>query len=386
MIRPIRRAAILGAVLVPFLSTGASAGCGVCPACDPPGSADRAARYTVNTINGRLDQMERSLIETLKKHAGQLTAAIKALGLSIGKIIDAQTQNQAQISRQQEEARIARDYAPSGNSCQTISTTRIAATTGVVSHQNLVALNQSSAGWTASHSTSPSATGTPAAIKALFNAHISRYCTQRDRDGAWNLDCVPDPEYADADVLIGKTLYGRGTLNEQRQQQAAVDLSLMVASPIPPSPPPAVGNDPGAQHAYLRWKSDTARRLVAQDLLLFSVADRMPAADPAAIRELITASGIPLQEPLPPRISRRDFIELEVKRRFENPEWYKSLHKLDGDELQRQALHLSALISALLLRQDERLERLSNGLAALLGSTLDKQPVAVSVPMAPSAR
>lgn len=356
---------MIAGALIAFISSSGSAlaaGCGVCPLCDPPGSADKAARWSVQKISDRIDLLERTLVETIKRGVGQLSNNILTAATSNAKAIDAQTENQAIISTQQEEARVARDYAPSANSCQTVSAVRSASTGSVARDRIHQTMNAAGHQYASSAPGTPGAAGPSPAAKAAVQYHMSKYCSPAEASlGLCQLSQLPD-----ADVRPGDTLLGKATLTTSAEQQAAADVINMLVNPLPlPAAPKDALNTPEGRRWWALLKSALAKLAAARDTMNGLAADRMPVADGQRMREIYQASGIPTTKPIPDVISMREMLELDVKRRYENPEWYKSLHGMEPAEMQRQQLHMQALELAILWRVLSRDEdRLTlNGIA-----------------------
>lgn len=359
------------------LSAPANAsGCGICPQCDPPGSADKAGARTTQTLNTRIDNMERTVVEAIKGSTKQLTSAIRTLSVSIGKVIDAQTQNQAQIAREQSESQVNRDYTPSVNACRTVNTVRNGATALAVAGRARQQLNTSAHNWAAAAPTTPAAHGRDAAAAAVFGQFARLYCSPGSPY------CNTPSQLPDADIKIGETLYQQDTFPDQQHQQAAVDLVRMLTAPIPQLPPRAPGNDKEQQEQVLLWRRFVAWLNTVLDALNASVADRTPAVDSTAFREVLEAARIPLNQPLPAQISRKELIALSVTSRFDNPQWYADLYNAEPAELQRIAIHIQALNAELLRRIDDKLERQTGVLATMQAHQLDVNPPKKYVPKA----
>ena len=77
---------------------------------------------------------------------------------------------------------------------------------------------------------------------------------------------------------------------------------------------------------------------------------------------------------LPAKISRREFMDLEVKRRYENPQWYLDVQQMEPAELQRQLLHMTALLMKLIADQNRSLEHLAALQATQLAMINEQEP------------
>lgn len=336
--------------------------------CDPPGSAMAAAKTTIAAIGAKITAMEVTTIGALKLHAAQLTANLQMLPGAFAKIAGAQTQSLAQIAQEGEEARVVRDFTPSPEACQTMTTTTQLAHGEVVkeNYQKQLSLKSHQM----SHRLSTTAGSFSAGVESRVTHRLSQYCS--DEDVALGI-CKKKAARPDADVLPGETLLERKTLETKEHQQAAFDLTSTLLKPIPTEPMRVHQmSTPSGREAYLRQKSQEARQNLAQNVFSDIIADRVPLLDAKWMAEILAAQGKGEDPKLPQKISRHEFLELEIKRRFENPQWYLDVQSMEPAEVTRQLLHMTALLAKLLWEQKKSLEQLASLQATHLAIVTDQ--------------
>ena len=121
-------------------------------------------------------------------------------------------------------------------------------------------------------------------------------------------------------------------------------------------------------------KSREARQNLAHTIFSEFMADREPLLEAKWMNEILSAQGNVDSLKLPAKISRREFMDLEVKRRYENPQWYLDVQQMEPAELQRQFLHMTALLIKLIADQNRSLEHLAALQATHLAMTNEQTP------------
>ncbi len=337
-------------------------------ACDPPGSAMAAAKATIAAIGAKLTAMEVATIGALKLHAAQMTANLQMLPGALAKIAGAQTQSLSQIAQEGDEARVARDFTPSPEACKTLTTTNQLGNGELVKERYQKQLSLKS--HQMNHRLSTTAGSFSAGVESRVAHRLSQYCS--DEDVALGI-CKRKSTRPDADVLVGETLLERKTLETREHQQAAFDLTSTLLKPIPSEPIRSHQmSTPAGREAYLRQKSQEARQNLAQNVFSDMIADRVPLLDSKWMAEILSAQGKGEAAKLPQKISRYEFLELEINRRYENPQWYLDVQSMEPAEVTRQLLHMTALLAKLLWEQKKSLEHIASVQATNLAIVTDQ--------------
>lgn len=339
-------------------------------ACDPPGSAQAAAKVTIMAISAKITAMSVAFVEILKLHGAQLTANIQALPGAFAKIAGAQTQSLSRIAQEGDEAQVVRDFTPSLAGCQNVTLAnqlRDGERQKDDTHEQLNLKGHQQA-----HQSSSSPGAFTETVKARYAWRQEKYCGEGDSAAGL---CKKKSILADGDVLAGETLLNKKTLQTKEQRQAAFDLTTTLLNPVPAEPLNAIQiQTPAGQEAWLMRKSREARHNLAHTIFSELMADREPLLEAKWMHEILSAQGNSGSPELPAKISRREFMDLEVKRRYENPQWYLDVQQMEPAELQRQFLHMTALLIKLIADQNRSLEHLAALQATQLAMTNEQTP------------
>lgn len=337
--------------------------------CDPPGSAMAASKVTIAAITTKIGIMSAALIQTLKLHAAQLTANIQALPAAMAKISTAQTQSLSQIAQEGEEARIIRDYTPSLAGCQNVTVSQQVSQGERLRDQHHEALNRQA--YQRVLSSSPS----DEKVKTRYDHRQEKYCGAEDAQAGL---CPKKTFLPNADVLPGETLINKKTLRSQEERQSAFDLTAALLNPLPMEPLEASQvQSKAGREAFLDRKSQEARQNLAQNIFSEMIADREAVLDAKWMSEILSNQGRGSKVSLPAKISRREFMELEIKRRYENPRWYVDVQQMEPAELQRQLLHMTALLLKMMADQNRSLEHLVSLQATQLSMQQEQMPASL---------
>ena len=335
-------------------------------ACDPPGSAQEAAKVTIMAISAKITAMSVAFVEILKLHGAQLTANIQALPGAFAKITGAQTQSLSRIAQEGDEAQVVRDFTPSLAGCQNVTLANQLSEGERQKEDTHEQLNLKG------HQSSSSPGAFTETVKARYAWRQEKYCGEGDSAAGL---CKKKSALADGDVLAGETLLNKKTLQTKEQRQAAFDLTTTLLNPVPAEPLNAIQiQTPAGQEAWLMRKSREARQNLAHTIFSEFMADREPLLEAKWMNEILSAQGNVDSLKLPAKISRREFMDLEVKRRYENPQWYLDVQQMEPAELQRQFLHMTALLIKLIADQNRSLEHLAALQATHLAMTNEQTP------------
>jgi hypothetical protein len=337
--------------------------------CDPPGSAMAASKVTIAAITTKIGIMSAALIQTLKLHTAQLTSNIQALPVAFAKISTAQTQSLSQIAQEGEEARIIRDFTPSLAGCQNGTLGRQLGEGERLKEKHHAALNRQAYQRILSFSPSDER------VKARYDHRQEKYCGSEDLGAGL---CKKKSTLADADVLPGETLLNKKTLETKEERQAAFDLTAALLNPVPSEPLEASQvQNKAEQEAFLDRKSQEARQNLAQNIFSEMISDREPVLDGKWMGEILLAQDSSEKLKLPAKISRREFMELEINRRYENPRWYVDVQQMEPAELQCQLLHMTALLLKMMADQNRSLEHLTSLQATQLSMQQEQMPASL---------
>ena len=194
---------------------------------------------------------------------------------------------------------------------------------------------------------------------------------------------APGRPLAGADV-IADTIFGGATYADAAAAASAEAYAFNLANaPLPsPLPPTALATHAGKVY-LMQTRSQMARASASANALAQIEGDRTPVPGSAQmIQQMWGAEGsviAPGGTPPQSDISAHALDQIEVQRRYENPNWYVQIAAASPANLTREIAYMLALGLHLQEEQLARLERLelldasinSNGLAAA-GSTLDQ--------------
>ncbi len=180
---------------------------------------------------------------------------------------------------------------------------------------------------------------------------------------------APGRPLYDADV-VADTIFGGGTYANSAASSAAEAYAFNLANAPLPSPlPPAALNTEAGEVYLMQTRSELARASASANALAQIEGDRTPVPGSAQlIQEMwgaqanVIAPGGAAPES---DISAHAFDQMEVQRRYENPNWYVQVAAASPANLQREAIFMKAL--DLHMREEElaRMERIELLLSAI---------------------
>ena len=304
-------------------------------ACDRTDNDRREASRVISNIAGRIDAMERSIVETLRLQTGQLSGYQAQSTKAVLDGLDAQTKLLAQTAREVEENRIVRNRRPTRRGCRTATGARglgpgrrAEATAKVRSADagvGRIAVDRSVS------------TGSAADNTQRFELLMARYCN-RGRSGEDVAACGAQAAMHAADLKAGN-LFDRGTLATPDERRTAIELSRNLAAPVIWDPFPVASAETSAeQRLALLSRSASARSALAAEYFAHSRSLR----EPGAALGPWAAALVPGRDASRP-VSRYELLEVLASKRFEDPDWFVRLQAMTDSNLLREIVTLQAI-------------------------------------------
>ena len=317
--------------------------------CDRTDNDRQEASRVIRNIAGRLDAMETTIVETLRKHAGQVSGYQARSAKAIVEAIGNHSKLRAQTQREVEENRAVRDRRPTRRGCRTATGARgMAAARAAVAREKAKA---AAAGVGRIASDRSVAQGSSADNSQRFEAVMARYCN-RGKLGEDAVACKGAPGSHAAD-LDPRNLFDRNRLVSEQDRRTAIEVSRNLAVPVVYDQfPLSAAETSQERRRVLLARSADARAALAADFFSHARALRAPGPDLGRW----AAALVPGRDPDQP-VSRYELIEILAARRFENPDWLVQLQAMNEANLLREVVTL--LATSLLLdweryRMDER--------------------------------
>ena len=189
--------------------------------CDRTDNDRAEASRVIRNIAGRLDAMERTIVEALKLQTGQLSGYQAQTGKAIVQALDTKTKLEAQTAREVEESRIVRERRPTRRGCRTATGARgMGAARRAVEEEKRRAAVAGVGRIAADRSVGG---GSAADNSERFTFVMERFCSSR-RLGEDAKACKGAPEMHAADLNPGN-LFDRGTIAPGPERRTAIELS-----------------------------------------------------------------------------------------------------------------------------------------------------------------
>ncbi len=339
-------------------------------ACDRTDNDRREASRVIRNISGRIDAMERKIVDTLVKQTGQLSGYQAQSTKAILQGLDAQTRLLAQTSREVEENRVLRNRRPSRGACRTATGAR-----GLEAGRKAQALEKvrsENAGVGRIAGDRSVSRGSAADNSERFQAVMGRFCN-RGRAGEDAGACGARAGMHGADLKPGN-LFDRGTIGTPEERRTAVELSRNLAVPVVfDAVPVASAETSQERRRALLARSAAARSALAADYFAHSRSLRAPGAGLGAW----AAAMVPDRDAARP-VSRYELLEILASRRFEDPNWFVRLQAMTDSNLLRELVSLQAISSMLDWERFRGEER--RGALAAAGLALGAEEMRRSLP------
>lgn len=317
--------------------------------CDRTDNDRKEASRVIRNIAGRLDAMETTIVETLRKHAGQVSGYQAQSAKAIVEALGNHSKLRAQTQREVEENRAVRDRRPTRRGCRTATGARGMAAARAAAMREKERAAAAGVGRIAGDRSV--AEGSSADNSQRFEAVMARYCNQ-GKLGEDAKACKGPPARHAADLDPGN-LFDRNRLVSDQDRRTAIEVSRNLAVPVVHDQfPLSAAETSQERRRVLLARSADARSALAADFFSHARALRAPGVDLGKW----AAALVPGRDPDEP-VSRYELMEILAARRFENPDWFVQLQAMNEANLLREAVTL--LATSLLLdweryRMDER--------------------------------
>lgn len=223
------------------------------------------------------------------------------------------------------------------------------------------------------------------AVLAAYQNYSAKYALGTPLQ---NADIQAETIFGGAGLGSGSGAGSTYATPEAADAARAFAFNLANAPLPPPLPAPALSTHAGKEYLMVS-RGDMARASVSADAVSQIEGERTPVPGIAQmIKQMWGAQAnvvAPTGTPPGSDISQHDFDQIEVNRRYENPNWYVQVAAASPANLQREALFMQALDLHLRAEELSRLERIElllsainmNGVAAN-GVVMDQQRARVT--------
>jgi hypothetical protein len=333
-------------------------------ACDPPGAAELAGLQTQGVIGDAITAMTTSISLAIAQSAGQISGYIQTGNAGLGKVLDGHSAENQRILRQHSEAQVTRDFAPSGAACQSVTgslgmaaaSVNAARTTRVTSATRLQGITGGPGGIVPQQTV----------IAKNYQNRLMLYAGPRETAAGLGQGQLPD-----ADITPGATIFSYMTYPDQVHAQAAIDAGRNLIAPVPLGDfPMGALQAPGGRAEYQRDLGYRSTVLFGQYIIDRQASERTPNPnDPASASwatDILGAANIPTTDPIPATLSLNQLFDVDVTRRYFNPQWQISLHTMEPAEVARETLRVEALRAALEWRAYQQNGEIDAALATIM--------------------
>lgn len=366
-------ACIVASFLVFGLNSGFNAPSAYAKTCDPTDNDIQAAQMTITRVNSRIDRLELTLVQTLKLHAGQISAYISQQTTAIGRMFDASNQSNAQIARETAEIKATRDFMPSAGACETVSGVLGSKAAKAFAEQAAKDATTAQTGRLTNSKGTPSQNGQSQDVVYRWDRRLKTWCNPESLQTGEDV-CSGLAGNHNADINPG-SLYGAKTLETELDRQAARDLITNLVAPFAPDPLPLENvNSEEERRQQLKRLSTQARLALATDTFNERYAQRLPAVNLGEWARAILPDGqIPGTEDTPDNISMKELQTILMSSRFDDPNYFVALQAMEPENVRREMATNQALTLSLLFKISENIERLTDIQATRLASEVEKE-------------
>lgn len=328
-------------------------------ACDPPGAAAAAGATTQAVIGAQIT----ALGVIIQQAAGQISGHVDNVNVGVGHVMDAGSAERQRQTRQQSEAQATNHFAPSGTSCQAATGSLGMAAANVNTTKTARTIAQTRQQYAGVGSGSPQSA--QQRLATAFNQRLSQYASARDQPAGKGTGAMPD-----TDLTVGTTILSYATYPDAQHTQAAQDATLRLVQPVPlPDFPVGTVNTPAGKAAYMADLGDRSVSLLTHYMVDGRVAERTPnPSDQSSswATAILGSANIPTADPIPAQLSLHQLLDVDIERRYMNPQWHLALQQMEPAELQREQVRMAALDLQLRWMSYQRQEEANLALAALL--------------------
>ena len=328
--------------------------------CDPTDNDRLEASRVVRELGADIDELERTIVDALRRHATQVSAVIGQNANAFGKAIDGANLARAQMMRDVEESRAVRDHAPSETVCEGITGMSELAPGRV--RQEMAAEERSNqmVGRITQDPSVVVVSAEAADIRGRFERVVQLYCDPSRTMGADGI-CSGSADLHGADLHPG-ALLGRSTLADGTARDTAADWTRNIAVPFAwDGTPYRQADNTSDRRRVLRERSFDARAALAGGFMNHLYAMRVPAVSLGAWARDVLPAGM---GPEGDSVSHLELLEA-LTHRFESPDYFLRLQAQGEANLLRELVQLRA-IDLMLDWERYRLEEYQGAMAAAL--------------------
>ena len=306
--------------------------------CDPTDNDKAEASRVIEKMVKEFDELEFTIVEALRLHATQTSAAIVNNANAVAKALDGANLARWEMVRDLEESRARRDHAPSTTVCEGITgmsglapgrqqvervfETRSSEMVGRLLHDPDVIEVTAEAGDT----------------RARFERVVQIYCDPEKTPGGAGA-CSGSSELHGADVHPG-ALLERSTLAEGTARDAATDWMRNIAVPFAwDRAPYGEATSTVSRRRMLRERAFDARVALAGGAINRLYAIRVPAVSLGGWARAVLPEGV---GPQGDAISHYELLET-LTHRFESPDYFMQLQAQNESNLMRELIQLEAI-------------------------------------------
>ena len=324
--------------------------------CDRTDNDRKEASRVIRNIAGRIDAMESTIVETLRKHAGQVSGYQAQSAKAIVEALGNHSKLRAQTEREVEENRAIRDRRPTRRGCRTATGARGMAPARVAAVKEKERAGVAGVGRIAGDRSVTQ--GSAADNSQRFESLMAKYCNSGKR-GENAKACTGAAGRHAADMDPGN-LFDRNRLVSEDDRRTAIEVSRNLAVPVVYDQFPVSSAETSQERRrVLLARSANTRSALAADFFAHARSIRAPGADLGRW----AAALVPGRNPDEP-VSRYELLEILAARRFENPDWFVQLQAMNEANLLREAVTLLAT-SLMLDWERYRLDERRGGLDAV---------------------
>ena len=196
--------------------------------CDRTDNDRKEASRVIRNIAGRIDAMETTIVETLRKHAGQVSGYQAQSAKAIVEALGNHSKLRAQTEREVEENRAIRDRRPTRRGCRTATGTRGMAPARVAATKEKERAGVAGVGRIAGDRSVTQ--GSAADNSQRFESLMAKYCNSGKR-GENAKACTGAAGRHAADMDPGN-LFDRNRLVSEDDRRTAIEVSRNLAVPV----------------------------------------------------------------------------------------------------------------------------------------------------------
>ena len=308
-------------------------------ACDRTDDDASQASRVIRTVSTRIDVLERSIAEALRRQTAQLSGYMAQGTKAVVGAIDAQTRLQAQTVREAEETRSVVRHKVGPTACATATGAAGLAAARAVARKAAREGTAAEAGRISADRKSAPAPGANADTSLRFATFSSTHCNAA-RQGGDAAACKGSPARHGAD-LQPANLFELSTIRTPDEELTARELARNLTVPIVHDPLPVGSAETDQERRrVLLGRSADSRTALAADFFAYARALRAPAVDLGGWAKALSPGGS--AAPGTP-VSRYELLETLAAARHGNASWFAKLQTMSDTNLLRELVTLQAI-------------------------------------------